>query len=216
MTLKNIHFVLGNGWSCPDDIWDLLLPYVEDSSWSFLGQEVNLPEDKILVGLGYSLGFQKLLLANMPFSAYIGLHAFINFLGNDSALSSERRQELEAMIKYFQIYPQETVKTFHQKVGFSSSREYSHCAESLLGDLFLMRTSVSIPSVPTMIISANDDHIVPPSIIENNFRAHQNCQIIYKDKGGHNLLHQDPYFIYENIHSFLKDFHDHTKTKNTT
>ena len=141
------------------------------------------------IGIGHSLGLMKLASLNIPFSHLIGLNAFINFLGFDNSLYSLRERQLMSLKTNFLRSPESTLKQFYQRVGLAFDISQKTIQTTILQqDLEVLRQSTILPPMmPTLILGAIDDKIVPPVLIEDNFTSNSQVTIEILNQGQHAL-----------------------------
>lgn len=201
-------FIFCHGWGFDHHFWDALRPYFSGNDCIYLDLGYFGEEKQFLpcssfeyIGIGHSLGLMKLLSLNITFKALIGLQSFINFLGFDPLLHQKRKKELEAMQKYFDCYPYQTLLSFYKKCGFKMEKRIFD-KKKLAIDLQALSLSCTLPAhTPLFIIASNEDLIVPLELIQDNFE--KKAKIYTHESAYHNLGAKHPQFVYKTIMSFL-------------
>ncbi|WP_347078008.1 alpha/beta fold hydrolase, partial [Escherichia coli] len=75
----------------------------------------------------------------------------------------------------------------------------------ILSDLHWLQKEYKLPNVPTLILSSDDDIVVPHSITSDNFREQPWVKLDSIIDTGHALGFRKPEEVYEKIMSFLDD-----------
>jgi len=214
-----LRFVLSHGWGFSPAFWAPLLekwpftqpPIVWDAGYYGL-PDLSLPAADAStqwVGIGHSIGFARLIRQNRSFSALIGLQAFTRFLGDNPPLREQRLAEWEQLSMHFDASAVATLKSFYRRCGVPGkwfAPEQCNRA-ALKTDLQQLKESLSLPdSVPVLILSSQDDVIVPPAILQDNFQG-TSSTIDYCDTARHALGYLEPEWVLERIQTFLKEHH---------
>lgn len=209
------HFIFSHGFGFNSLFWENLASYFlkEQCSYQKLSDIDNLSMEKIknndvqLIGIGHSLGFVKLLSMNHCFDYLIGCNSFVNFLGYDLHLRSQREKELAFLKKQFAQNPLKTLTNFYQRCGVASfihkidSKEIN--VDELLNDLELLHLTATLPKkTPTLILGAQNDRIVPPILLKDNFWNKPNVIVKNYSNGSHALGLLQSTEIYNAIMSF--------------
>jgi pimeloyl-[acyl-carrier protein] methyl ester esterase len=204
------HFVFCHGFGFNSHFWDNLAPYFANEKCSFidLGYFKN-PSSKIefhgekIIGIGHSIGFQKLLELNIDFDCLIGLNSFTDFLGTDPSLRTKRQIELKALEQNYIKNPRNSLEAFYKtcKIKFNEYTELD--LDLLLSDLKSLNLKINIPDIPILIMATDKDPIVPRQIIEDNFAHRSNVEIDMLNNDSHVLGFIQPTYVYEKIMSFL-------------
>ena len=192
-----IHFE--HGWGLDGSYWDTLKHYFPK----------NFP-DHINIGIGHSLGLTKILLTHqqtpLKFNALIGLNSFVNFLGFNSDLRQKRQHELLSLQKQFTLSPTRTLARFYKNAGIlfnSSLIPLPGNITSLNQDLNLLKESIILPNhIPVLILGSENDNIVPPELIHDNFSPHNNITLKFHHSGQHNLAQLHPEWVSHAIQEF--------------
>ena len=207
-------FVFCHGWGFDDSFWKSLYPYFKDSICSFwkLGyfseEDYPLHSQKNLIGIGHSIGMKKLTESPYDFKALIGLQGFTNFLGKDEKTQPLRKKQLKSMTLGFNRSPRETLKRFYSECGSFQPKKNAIenlQKERLSQDLNNLSSRVKNRLCPTLILASQDDSIVPPSIIHDNFSSNKNIRILFCDDAKHNLGFLKKDFVIREIMRFLDD-----------
>lgn len=209
-----ICFVFCHGFGFDKNFWNNLTALFKKDFCVFLDlgyfeEKQDLPCldcNTILVGIGHSLGFTKLLKLKEKLDCLIGLNAFANFLGNNSNLYKKRYQELESMKNSFFKYPYLTLKRFYERCNVqyqsdSLSKLKREVLEKDFDDLF--KAFYLKQNIPVLILGSRDDPVVPIEVIEDNFAFYNNVTVKLLDKGKHALGYLETKEVYERIKSFV-------------
>ena len=213
-----MQFVFCHGFGFDIHFWDHLVPYFSQKNCSFIdlgyfkcpASPLNFQEQTI-IGIGHSLGLLKLISMYENFNYLIGLNSFVNFLGNDQTLHGIRYRELTALKQSFTKNPVQTLKNFYKRCGvrqFVNQRMTSHLDLNLiLSDLEFLKKDYALPPIPTLILTSNDDSVVPKEIIEDNFLrpSSPQVQVDIIPNTQHGLGFKKPLEVYEKIMGFLND-----------
>lgn len=213
------HFVFCHGFGFDQSFWTNLAPYFSEHKCTFLdlgyfNKQSLICEhnSKELIGIGHSLGFMKLLELNLPFKYLIGINSFTNFLGFEPLLRSKRQVELQLLQRSFTKNPIVTLQAFYKRCGLKpleTVKEADLNLQSLQHDLQLLHDLPSrhrlthSPLIPTLIISADADVIVPRQIINDNFLHLANVTIEHAAFWQHALGAVEAAYIHTTITRFL-------------
>jgi len=219
--MKDTCFIFCHGFGFDSTFWNPLkcffskqnilymdLGYFADTPNVIQSITRNLDDNTHYIGVGHSLGLIKLLSLNIPFTHLIGLHGFIHFLGFDLRLHQTREREWMGLKRQFARSPELTLKRFYQMTGvsFDMSQNLIH-RNTLQRDLdALNQSSILPPMVPTLILGAIDDSIVPPILIEDNFSSHSQVTIEILNQGQHALGFLNPDLVYRCVMRFIGFF----------
>ncbi|AXI24641.1 Pimelyl-[acyl-carrier protein] methyl ester esterase [Cardinium endosymbiont of Sogatella furcifera] len=208
-------FIFCHGWGFDHKFFEPLIKeyfsnlccYCLDLGY-FGKENLRLPSNNTLIGVGHSLGFIKLISLKVKFTALIGIHAFINFLGFDSELHKKRKLELKTMIKHFQITPIDTLASFHKRCGINY--DISNCLNKikLMKDLELLTAAYPLPDIPLLIIGSKNDTIVPTELVFDNFSKY--VRVVVHNEGYHSLGLYGRHFVHEQIISFVDGISEST------
>lgn len=189
-------FVFCSGFGFNHNFWKHLISFFENKQYLYLDDNLNVDGD--LIGIGHSLGMVKLINSGIKFQRMIGLNAFTNFLGNNEKLRRRRMHELNMFESELMRNPQLTMQKFYERCGYlSNSNEIKNL--NLL-DLKFLKMSV-IASENTLIITSDNDTIVPLELIQDNFSDNQ-IKIIKNAK--HMLGYTEAAIVYKEIMNFLE------------
>lgn len=213
----NYHFVFCHGWGFDYKFFQPLInKYFSKISYycldlGYFGEEnLNLPEDGALIGIGHSLGLIKLASLNVKFNGLIGVQAFINFLGFDLRLHKKRKLELKTMIQHFQMDPINTLISFHKRCGVNCNSSSRLNKAKLMQDLELLTTVHQLLHTPLLILGATNDTIVPQELIYDNFN--KDVKVVMHRRGYHSLGLCEHHFVQEQIISFCDGIRKETHT----
>ena len=210
------HFVFCHGFGFDKNFWSNLAPYFAKEQCTYLDLgyfgnkcEFNSAESKLqLVGIGHSLGLTKLLNLNKNFDYLIGLNSFTNFLGNDLTLRNKKAGELDMLKKNFIKCPLRTLKNFYRRCGLPSFINHAQPEKlnpsKMLTDLDSLFISITPPkNTPILIIGSENDEIVPPVVLHDNFSNCSNIKVEITPSGKHALGFLEVDKIYKKIISFI-------------
>lgn len=206
-----MNFVFCHGWGFDYKFFQPLInkyfskiPYYCLDLGYFGKENLNLPEDGALIGIGHSLGLIKLASLNVKFNGLIGVQAFVNFLGFDLQLQKKRKLELKTMIQHFQMDPINTLISFYKSCGVNLIDYNSfNCLNKakLMQDLELLTMVHQLPHTPLLVLGAMNDTVVPQKLIYDNFN--KDVKVVMHKKGCHSLGLCECHFVYEQIISFF-------------
>jgi len=212
-----IRFVFCHGFGFNNHFWDNLAPYFIKENCTFIDlgyfRKPSCPiafHEQKLIGIGHSLGLLKLLALNKNFECLIGLNGFVNFLGHTDPLRRKRQLELKALKQGVIKKPIETLSAFYARCGLPEWIYQGFMSDLdvnvILSELAFLKTSHRVPPIPMLILASNDDSIVPPQIIEDNFSNHAHVKQACIHHAQHGLGFLKPHAVYENIMSFLDQY----------
>jgi len=209
------HFVFCHGFGFDNNFWNQISCYFSQEHCSYLNRgyfanpiSYQHLEGHEIIGIGHSLGLANLLTMNIKFKYLIGLNSFSNFLGSNPKVRKQRLIALRSIRKNLLINPYATLQHFYRNCG---AAELSNNIDKqqlnlplLLSDLRSLEHTHYLPNIPTLILSSNDDIIVPTAIINDNFQGSS----VYLDSvchAGHALGFKAAQPVYAKIMSFLND-----------
>lgn len=210
------HFVFCHGFAFDRSFWKNLSGYFSQEHCTYvdLGYFNDPAEFYVeshcsqLIGIGHSLGLLKLLSLKKNFDHLIGLNAFTNFLGFTPALQKQRVTELEQLKKQFIQSPIRTLNRFYHRCGVAVDPPTVEKIDlpRILRDLDSLKENGAIPtSSKALIIGARDDIIVPPAILQDNFKNALNTRVEIVEQGQHGLGFFKAQWVSEKIMSFIND-----------
>jgi pimeloyl-[acyl-carrier protein] methyl ester esterase len=234
--------VFSHGFGFDKSFWENLIPYFQDSNeYNIMVLDHGYFSDTVdtkqiynftstkYIGIGHSLGLNKLLSLNVNYECLIGINCFVNFLGSDLTLKAQREKEFFLFKKSFEKNPKLTLQIFYNKclIGalgknattesilkfrndfkkkfIPDQKQINH--KKLLSDIKFLPQIYEV-QIPTLVINSNDDIIAPKNLTNENFSRAKNFHIVMLDNGGHIISHVFPEIIYETITNFV------TKTRN--
>ena len=215
--------VFCHGFGFDASFWDALRPYfvgldtffldlgyfseTHEAFSQYLCWAKAQPTDTDFIGVGHSIGLIKLLSLNLSFKYLVGLHGFVNFLGEDAALHRRRQRELSVLTKHCMDSPALTLQAFYQRAGVDFTAPLGHLNQQrLLDDLALLATPIAIPKdIPLLILGSNDDKITPPALLLDNFGGHHQVTVEILDQVQHGLGYLKPAEVYQRIMRFLEE-----------
>ncbi len=205
-------FLFIHGWSMTPVFWGPLQEHFKNSVAFDLGywgedpEKLKLDPEIQWIGIGHSLGFQKLLSFNLNFKALIGLQAFNNFLGQSLELQKIRRGQWQSLRQKFKIDPLSTLHSFHERAGLAKIIEPNLPLnfERLWQDLQSLEQDFILPTpIPIYILASQNDPIVPHELIRDNFSDKANVKIDFHAQGQHALGFKEATWVQNKILNFL-------------
>jgi len=194
-------YLLCHGFGFTNDYWKNLTPLLNDD-YEFFDQSQHY--EKEYIGIGHSIGFQKLNNSGIKFKALIGLQSFLNFCGTDPQIRKLRLDNINRMIDAFSNAPKKALSFFYKFCGHNGNIPIDINLDILIQDLNSMKNSYEHCGVPTLIIGGTNDDVVSYDIIQNNFSNLQNIQTISIDINTHTLGYDKPNVVIDLIQKFLK------------
>lgn len=162
-----------------------------------------------VIGIGHSVGLSKLISMYSNFDYLIGLNSFVNFLGSDQIERKKRQKELNDLRLSFLKDPDSAIRNFYIRCDIEELIECTDFSnlnrDLILSEFEWLQKEYKLPEVPTLILSSNDDLVVPYTITSDNFSKQQYIKIDSIMNGGHALGFRKPLEVYRKIMSFLND-----------
>lgn len=197
-------YIFCSGFGFGHEYWDNIIPLL-DYDFCFFDQVKNESIKEECIGIGHSLGFQKLHNSNLKFKKLIGLQGFLDFCDKKN---QKRVKELSAMTKILNN-PQTNIhnflKSFYHACGYNGDIRTHFSKEELIPDMIDMQKSYVHNGTQTLIIGSPEDEIVPVEVIENNFRNLKDVTIEYIIGGKHALGHLKPELVFEKIKNWIEN-----------
>lgn len=214
-------FVFFNGFGSDYKYWDDLLPYFSNYDYVLLSENYfDNPEDydekylkkilegKRLIGVGHSLGYQKLCDLNQKYDFFnlekiVSVEGFSQYLGSTEPTRSIRKFFLDLMKNSYTHFPKITLCNFMSMCGAPMMVLPSQLNHRLLmNDLNLLYSGIESPKIPHLVLSSLDDWVIPFDIVEDNFKKLDDVEIIYTIGAGHLLGMQFPQYVSQEIQKF--------------
>lgn len=210
------HFVFCHGFGFDTQFWERIAPYFSQEKCSFIdlgyfGNRVDNTHlcNQRVIGIGHSIGLSKLISMYGNFDYLIGLNSFVNFLGFDQIERKKRQKELNALRLSFLKDPDSAIKNFYIRCDIEELIECTDFSnlnrDLILSEFEWLQKEYKLPEIPTLILSSNDDLVVPHAITSDNFSKQQYIKIDSIMNGGHALGFRKPLEVYRKIMSFLND-----------
>lgn len=210
------HFLFCHGFGFDKTFWRNLSPYFKDEKVSLLDlgyfgkkQHIDIVENEEIIAIGHSLGFIKLLSLYPKINYLVGLNCFGNFLGFNKILHNKRCKELTLLKNGFIKSPEITLKKFYKNCGaFELIKEIDFTKMQLnyfMQDLALLENNFKMRADKMLIICAQNDIIVPPILIKDNFSNILNSKIVIYPTGEHMLGFKKAKRIFEDIINFINN-----------
>jgi pimeloyl-[acyl-carrier protein] methyl ester esterase len=178
------HYVFCHGWGSSKAYWKDFLIHSSIKNYSLLdlgyfGKKdmcIEKTKNNLLVGVGHSLGFLKLLHMNVTWDCLIGIQAFTHFLGFSQAMRKQRLKEWRAMKSGAYKDIRETLKAFYARSyiqprpsPFEEGGPHTVHHERLLKDLHgLIEDFPTFLPCETLMIHSAHDPIVPQALVEEH------------------------------------------------
>ncbi|MDR1983176.1 MAG: hypothetical protein LBQ08_05295 [Holosporaceae bacterium] len=201
-------YLLCHGFGISHEYWRNLAPLLVGDV-AFFDDNYVVDDTKHYIGIGHSIGFQKLNNSGMKFDFLIGLQGFLNFCGRNPDEREQREKNVDRLVKMFLKDASQTLKTFYNACQYPHSIPENIIVEDLISDLLSMKKSYLHCGCPTLIISSDEDQIVPVSIVNDNFSSVSNVVIEKINGVPHSLGFARALEVSEKI----KDFVDERKNK---
>lgn len=208
------HFVLCHGFGFTPQFWTRLIRDLGPERCTLLdlgyyGGSVSppsIPKAQRYVGIGHSLGLQKLYALPVLYTACIGLNGFVDFLGTCPKTRMHRTKELKALRYSLCQNVRLGMTQFIQRCGARNLLRYmdldSLNLPRLLSDLDAFLHPCVVPTrYATYIISAKNDVVVPLSVHDASLAVHT----IKVAKGGHSLGWSYSHTIFHLIQRICRD-----------
>lgn len=210
------HFVFCHGFGFDTQFWERIAPYFSQEKCSFIDlgyfnnqMDYQYLHNQRIIGIGHSIGLSKLVSMYNNFDYLIGLNSFINFLGSDQIGRKKRQKELNALRLSFLKDPDSAIRNFYIRCDIEELIECTDFSnlnrDLILSEFEWLQKEYKLPEVPTLILSSNDDLVVPHAITSDNFSKQQYIKIDSIMNGGHALGFRKPLEVYRKIMSFLND-----------
>ena len=210
------HFVFCHGFGFDVHFWERIAEYFSKEKCSFINlgyfnhrEDAEFSHEQRIIGVGHSIGLSKLISMYRHFDCLIGLNSFINFLGSDPAIYKTRQKEVKALRSRFLKEPDFTLRRFYSRCGASALIECNDFSklnlDLILSDLQWLEKAYNLPEVPTLILSADDDSVLPHTITSDNFSKQPWVKKESMMNAGHALGFKKPLEVYEKMMSFLDD-----------
>ncbi len=194
-------YVLSHGFGFDHNYWGSLIPLL-DSDYIFFDKINTIDKNVNYVGIGHSVGFQKLNNSHIPFKALIGLQGFIDFCANDAERIAVLNQ-VESLLQSSSI--EKFLPFFYKACGYVGEVDAKYDKNDLLQDINEMRTSYKYCDVPGLILYSHDDKIVSYDVINNNFSKEQNVDIRCLDNCSHSMGYVNAAMCAQQINMFLRN-----------
>lgn len=124
-----------------------------------------------------------------------------------SAVYQKRLKELKALRSSFLKDAKTTLRNFYSRCGTPELIECTDFSkldlDLILSDFDWLQKEYKLPEVPTLILSSDDDMVLPHTITSDNFSKHPHIKIDSITNAGHALGFRKPLEVYEKIMSFL-------------
>lgn len=221
---SDLTFIFCNGFGSDYTYWIHLVPKFLNYNCIMLSENyfdqptVRVPdlkpllEGKYLVGVGHSLGYEKLCLLQSEYNfiklkKIVSIEGFSRYLGHEYLYQCLRKPPLEFMKMCYAANPLSTLLWFQMFCGqFPPLVPPSVNYKLFYDDLNLLDDGIPSPEIPHLVLSSIDDPVIPFYIIEDNFRKLNDVEIIYTKGTGHLLGMQQSTWVYRKIMDFvLKD-----------
>ena len=167
------------------------------------------------LGVGHTLGFARLLALDLPWRGLVGIGGFLRFCQKPGKSGGTPTDLLDAMLARLDTTPLDVLARFHKRCGHRIDRLPALPAdglERLRTDLAHLRDlDLSRPTrpVPTLLVHALDDRIVPPDLArEAHVRlseAAPGSRLELLASGGHALPMTRPQDCQRLIRDFLHE-----------
>jgi len=195
--------LLCHGFCFGNDYWENLIPLLE-MECDFFDPSKKYDSNQEYVGIGHSIGFQKLNNSGIKFKALIGLQGFVNFCGNDSNLRQTIFENLDKMTHLFSRNVEKSRTSFFQACKYEKQCNERDNLEILLQDLETLRHKYYHCGCNSLVIGTLEDPIVFSKILKDNFLHCSNVTLKFISGNHHALGWKDAKIVAQMIHEFLK------------
>jgi pimeloyl-[acyl-carrier protein] methyl ester esterase len=197
-------YLLCHGFGFSNEYWRNLIPLL-DGDIVFFNDNDSLDRNRRYVGIGHSIGFQKLNNSGLEFDCLIGLQGFINFCGSNPSMKNEREANLDHMLRIFTEDAAKGLEFFYRVCKYPGPIPKNIDANILTEDLRSMKESYRHCGCSTLIIGSEQDEIVPLSVIKDNFQNVRNVTVEEISGVPHSLGFHEPEKVFRKIKFFLKN-----------
>ncbi|MDR0632147.1 MAG: alpha/beta hydrolase [Holosporaceae bacterium] len=194
-------YLLCHGFGFSNKYWRNLIPFLDGE---VIFSDDNSDKNRRYVGIGHSIGFQKLNNSGLKFDCLIGLQGFINFCGSDQNTRNERAANLDQMLQISAVDIAKSLEFFYRLCKYPDPIPKNIRADVLMEDLKSMKESYPHCGCPTLIIGSEQDEIVPLSIIKDNFQNVRNVTVEEINDVPHSLGFCEPEEVSQKIENFLE------------
>ncbi|MDR1208630.1 MAG: alpha/beta hydrolase [Holosporales bacterium] len=195
-------YLLCHGFCFTHDYWRNLVPLLGGNIAYF--DENFVYDGRPYIGIGHSLGFQKLNNSNVKFDYLVGLQGFTNFCGTESELHKTREDNINRMKKTFEADAVGSLRMFYNACGYKGPIP-SVDSENLIFELQSMKNKYKCShDCPILIIGSNDDEILPPEILDDNFNHVSNAKIKKINGVSHLLGFKKPEYVAKEIFYWIE------------
>jgi pimeloyl-[acyl-carrier protein] methyl ester esterase len=194
-------YLLWHGFGFSNEYWRNLIPLLDGE---VVFSNDNLDLNKRYVGIGHSIGFQKLNNSGLKFDCLIGLQGFINFCGSVQSVRNKRTTEIDHMLQMFAKDASQSLEFFYRVCKYPDPISKNIELDILMEDLKSMKESYAHCGCPTLIIGSEQDEIVPLSLIEDNFQNVPNVTVEEINGVSHSLGFYEPEKVFQKIKNFLE------------
>ena len=210
--------VLVHGWAVDKAIFDRLELELSDYEiikydLGFFGrpEHPEIPSDRPVIAIGYSLGFLW-LLHEQPFKwdGLISIGSFTRFTRMRGFMGGVLTMVLEGMKVRLGLDPKGLLKDVYQQCGFDRDVPEGYDARQLHQGLnwlknWDMREVFHQSNVPVLALAASDDPVVPESLTKASFEG--KCDLVWSpDGGGHGLPVTRSQWCADQIRQFAQSF----------
>jgi len=195
-----------HGWGFGPDCFDALAPLLNDwpqarADLGYFGA-ASFPDVRpgdVLVGHSAGLGWG--LSQRRDWAGVVAIAAFGRFVRDEGGRGCVRPAELRALQRALARDPAECVAGFRARHGGGPcpSPDSGALAKGLA---FLESLDVRGETVPTLVLAAEDDPLVPLDAARE--LAQSGGELFVRETGGHGLPWTDPAFCAEKIRDFLR------------
>lgn len=192
-------YLLCHGFGFSNEYWSNLVPLL-DAEYEFYDDQESYSFEEY-VGIGHSIGFQKLNNSGIKFKALIGLQGFLNFCGGNLSV----QKNIDRMMQSFSQNKSKSLQFFYNVCKFTGSLPQlnSMPIELLLEDLESMKYSYAHCGCPTLILATDNDPVIARDIVIENFKYLPNIKVEIIAGDHHTLGFVDAEKVADQIKMFL-------------
>ena len=194
--------LLCHGFCFGNDYWENLAPLL-GMECEFFDPSKKYDDSQEYIGIGHSIGFQKLNNSGIKFKALIGLQGFVNFCGDEGRVHQMISKNLDKMIRLFSENVEKARAAFVQSCKYDKQINESDSLEILLQDLEDLKRKYNHCGCKSLVIGTTGDPIILKEILKDNFSHNPNVTLKFVQGEHHVLGWKDAKVVSQMIQEFL-------------